>query len=349
VALAGCGDEGTGPQAGVDLDPLFAAPSASELAAVRADWAARDPAPADVRVESTQQLALGAASATVRVLSHAIAGGRHYGAVVQVGNAPAGSLPVVVYLHGGAGGAAVDELLLLSLALGDAFGSFVWVVPSFRSEPLQVRGTTYRSGGSASPWDRDVDDAIALLGAALATTPAADPARVGTLGFSRGGGVALLMGIRDRRVDRVVSFSGPTDFLGGDIRALMEDAIEGELPSLPGLDALDRTLIRPFAEGALPLAQARLELVRRSPVLFADQLPATQLHHGTADPVVAVSQAERLIAELRRLGRGTPPQASPGGPTPDEWYLYEGAGHDPLALAGAVGRTTRFLSALTVR
>jgi dipeptidyl aminopeptidase/acylaminoacyl peptidase len=236
----------------------------------------------------------------------------------------------------------VDELLLLSLALGDAFGGFVWVVPSFRSEPLQVRGTTHRSGGAASPWDRDVDDAIALLGAALAGTPAADSARVGVLGFSRGGGVALLMGIRDPRVDRVVSFFGPTDFLGDDMRALMEEAIDGELPPLPGLDALDQTLIRPFAAGTLPLAQARLELVRRSPVLFADRLPPTQLHHGTADPVVAVSQAERLIAELRRLGRGAPATA-------DEWYLYEGAGHDPLALAGSVGRTTRFLSALTVR
>jgi dipeptidyl aminopeptidase/acylaminoacyl peptidase len=292
-----------------------------------------------VRVESTQRIMLGSTPATLRVLSHAIEGGRHYGAVITAEGAAPGSLPVMVYLHGGDGGVAVDELLLLTLAFGDAFRGFAWVLPSFRGEMLQTRGGSWRSGGAASPWDRDVDDGIALLGAALATTPAADPARVGALGFSRGGGVALLMGIRDDRVDRVVSFFGPTDFFGVDFRAAMERALEGELPPLPGLDVLEERLVEPYAAGTLALGQARLELARRSAVLFAAGLPPVQIHHGTADELVAVSQAESLIAALQRLGRGTPA-------TPDEWYLYAGAGHDPLAMAGSVGRTTRFLAAL---
>jgi dipeptidyl aminopeptidase/acylaminoacyl peptidase len=339
LLAAGCGEGGTGPDEGPDLDALFAPPATSELAAVRAEWAARDPAPADVRVESTQRIMLGSTPATLRVLSHAIEGGRHYGAVITAEGAPPGSLPVLVYLHGGDDGVAVDELLLLTLAFGDAFRGFAWVLPSFRGELLQARGGSWRSGGAASPWDRDVDDAMALLGAALATTPAADPTRVGALGFSRGGGVALLMGIRDERVDRVVEFFGPTDFLGADFRAATERALDGSLPALPGVRVLNERMIQPYAAGTLALAQARLELARRSAVLFAAELPPVLIHHGSADPVVAVSHAESLIGALQRLGRGTPATA-------DEWYLYAGAGHDPLALAGAVARTTRFLAAL---
>ena len=339
LLAAGCGDGGAGPDDGPDLDGLFALPTAAELAAVRADWAGRDPVPVDVRVESTQTITLGGAPATLRVLSHRVAGGRHYGAVITADGAAPRSLPVLVYLHGGDDGVGVNDLLLLSLALGDAVRGFTWMLPSFRGEALVTPGATYRSGGEPSPWDRDVDDAIALLGAALATAPAADPTRVGALGFSRGGGVALLMGIRDERVDRVIDFFGPTDFLGPYIREVVEQALDGDLRPLPGLDVLDERFIQPFGAGALPLAQARLELVRRSAVLFAAELPTLQIHHGMADAVVEVSQAESLIAALQGLGRGAPGTA-------DEWFLYAGAGHDPLAMAGSVAHTTRFLAAL---
>jgi dipeptidyl aminopeptidase/acylaminoacyl peptidase len=275
----------------------------------------------------------------LRVLSHAITGGRHYGAVVTADGAAPRSLPALLYLHGGDDGVAVSDLLLLSLALGDNMRRFAWILPSFRSEALGTPAATYRSGGEASPWDRDVDDAMALLSAALATTPAADSARVGAIGFSRGGGVALLMGIRDERVDRAIDFFGPTDFFGPYIREVVEQALAGELRSLPGLDVLDERFIQPFGAGALSLSQARLELARRSVVLFAAELPPVQIHHGLADQVVEPSQAESLISSLQRLGRGTPA-------TPDEWYLYAGAGHDPLGMAGAVARTTQFLTAL---
>jgi hypothetical protein len=148
------------------------------------------------------------------------------------------------------------------------------------------------------------------------------------------------MGIRDERVDRVIDFFGPTDFFGPYIREVTEQALDGELPPLPGLDVLDERFIQPFGAGALPLAQVRLELARRSAVLFTAELPTVQIHHGTADSVVAVSQSERLIAALQGLGRGTPA-------TPDEWHLYMGAGHNPLEMAGSVARTTGFLAALT--
>lgn len=336
--LTACGDAaGPDTEVGVDLGALFAPATPSEVQAVRAEWAARETAPRDARIEATQSFPLGGAPATLRVLSHGIEGGRHYGAVVVPDGAPPASLPVIVYAHGGDAGVDMVELSLVSFAMGSAAAKAVWVVPSFRSESLRAAGRTFRSEGAPSPWDRDVDDAMALLGASLAATPAADGGRVAVVGFSRGGGVALLMAIRDRRVDRVVEFFGPTDFFDGYARRIVEETLDGRPPDLPGVSALRDQFLDPLREGALTVAQVRRELVRRSAVLFAADLPAVQLHHGTADRVVEVTQAESLIATLRAIGRGAPR---------DEWYLYPGGGHDPLTLPGSFPRTLAFLGPL---
>jgi hypothetical protein len=61
------------------------------------------------------------------------------------------------------------------------------------------------------------------------------------------------------------------------------------------------------------------------------------VHHGTADSIVAVSQAERLIEVMRDAGRGFPGF---------EYYLYTGGGHDPLRLPGSIDRAISFLSRL---
>ena len=49
---------------------------------------------------------------------------------------------------------------------------------------------------------------------------------------------------------------------------------------------------------ALTVGIELVELVRRSGVYFVDRLPPVQLHHGTEDTVVAVSQAYRLIEAM---------------------------------------------------
>jgi len=325
------------PEPEVDLAALFAPPTDAEIAAVRAEWAARDTEPVDMVLEGSEDFMLGSVPATVRILSHAIPGGRHYGAVVTAEGAAASSLPVVVYAHGGDQGVSTSELALVAFALGDVSAGFAWVVPSFRSETLRTAEGTWQSGGQASPWDLDVDDAMALLGAALGEAPETDADRVGVLGFSRGAGVGLLMGIRDARVDRVVEFFGPTDFFGPYIRTVVEEALDGSLRNLPGLPALNDRFIQPYAAGSLTVAEARTELVRRSAVLFAADLPELQIHHGTLDEVVEVSQAERLIEVLEAMGRGPPD---------DGYFVYPGGNHDPITLPGSVGRARAFLEAL---
>ena len=338
LAFSACGD-GTGPDrivAGVDLDELFAAPTAGEIAAVSAEWGTRDVSARGVEIVQSDTVTAGTVTqVAVRVVAHSVAGARHYGAVGVPSGASPASLPLLVVGHGGDEGIDIDDaLLLLGFGLGSAADDFVFVVPSFRSEPLTFQGAEYRSGGSPSPWDWDVDDALALLRVAREITPEADTSRIGVVGFSRGAGVGLLMAIRDPQIDAVVEFFGPTDFFGTFVQDVVEEALLGMPRNLPGLADLDAQFIQPLKRGELTIQDVRPELIRRSTVYFVDRLPQVQLHHGTADSTVPVSQAERLIEVMQDAGRQAPGFES---------FLYPGGGHNPLTLFGSLDRTVAFL------
>jgi dipeptidyl aminopeptidase/acylaminoacyl peptidase len=344
IAAAACGDptrssDPAGPgdpdAEAVDLALLFAPPTADEIALVAADWETRGVSAQDVNVVTS--VAVGS-DATVSIVSHDVGGVTHYGAVRVPTGGAAGSLPVVVVLHQGDAGADVDALFgLLALGLGSTANEYVLVIPSFRSEPLSFQGETYHSNGEPSPWDRDVDDALALLNVVLTTTPSADSSRIGVVGFSRGACVALLMAVRDPRISVVVEFFGPTDFFGTFVQGIVDEALDGTLRDLPGVDHLNTRFIQPLAQGNLTIDEVRLELVRRSPVYYADRLPDVQVHHGTADGIVPVGEAERLIDVMEGLGRGVPAFES---------YIYQGGGHNPLLLPGSIERTVAFIGRL---
>lgn len=322
---------------GVDLDLLFAQPSMDEIDAVRAEWSSRAPAAEDVSTEADTVVTIGEAEVRVRVVGHDTGGSRHYGAILSPTQAAA-SGPVLIYAHGGDSGVDVEEVLALLPFAGELGSGTVWVIPSFRSESLRFGDASWVSGGPPSPWDRDVDDALALLEVTLATEPAADEERIGVLGLSRGAGVAMLMAIRDERIDRVVEFFGPTDFFGPYVQELVEEALRGAPRDLPGLRYLDETLIQPLRLGELTIAQVRPALIRRSTVLHAELLGTLQLHHGTADAVVDVSQAEALISAMEMLGRDEPTF---------QGFLYPGGTHNPFTLPGSIDRALAFLGALS--
>ena len=340
--VSGCSDS-TGPDnplpGGVDLNLVFAPPTATEINTVLADWAGRQPSAQGVQELTQAVLPYGSQGLGVRIVSHRIGTVTHVGAIfTPVGAAP-GSLPVLIYSHGGDNGENLDlTLLLLPLVLGGDVDNFVFVVPSFRSESLRFSGLEYRSDGDPSPWDWDVDDALSLLEVAVTTTPEANPDRIGVLGFSRGADVGLLLAIRDPRIDVVVEFFGPTDFFGPFVREVVEDALDGTVRDLPGVDFLNEAFIQPLKTGEMSVAEVRMEMLRRSPVYFADRLPDLQVHHGTNDTVVPVGEGERLTEVMLGLGRGAPEFES---------YIYQGGTHDPTSLDGSLPRTRTFLGRLS--
>ena len=318
-----------------ELDTLFMAATDAEVAAVRADWAARDISAAGARVELAEPLDLVGSVATLRIVSHTVGGVRHYGAIIEPDSAAEQSLPILAYLHGGDGGVSISDIQIAAIALGELRDSFVYVIPSFRSEPLEYGDSTWVSEGNSSHWDYDVDDLLALLNVAIETTPAARPDSINLFGGSRGGGVALLAGVRDERIARIVTFFGPTDFFDEWVREIVREAALRMPRRLTGVAHLDSVVVQPYIRRDLTRAETRLELVRRSSVLFAADLPSVQLHHGTIDATVDFSQALAMIEAMEALGRGAPDF---------EAYIYDGGGHDLFGLNQAIPRAVEFLA-----
>ena len=368
VALAaalGCGgsDAGGSIDAGVvDADPGDAAPvaltldllteptTADEVAGLFAAWEARDTSARDVTVEATGSIELGAATMTYVVLAHTVGELRHVGAVLVPEASPA-SAPVLVYCHGGytgEGGLPPFQVESLASRLPDPLrGDLVHVVPAYRSERIEVGGVVYTGQGAASLGDREVDDAMALLSAALAHVPEADPDRVALLGESRGGLVALEMGARDPRVDLVLDAFGPTDFRiglasSGVDEALFQAAVQQALAAPDDPATLLLRSIVPIDQvsqaddGALLISAEgrralRENLARSAPLAYAAELPVTEAHHGTLDGTAPVEYSRALAEAMAAAGRESP------GPS-FTYFEYEGGEHDLATLPGAVER-----------
>ena len=340
TAATGCdGGDADRVVGGVNVSELFAAPTEAEKAAVLAEWQTRDVSPRNVQVVSTLTVSGTGIEGTTRtfnatVVSHTAAGVTHVGAILVPAGTPAGArLPVVVYAHGGDQGTRVEEGAAIAGLLTPPQRSFIWVVPSFRAERLRFGSQSRTSDGPASPWDYDVDDALALVNIAVASY-GGDANAIGAVGFSRGGGVALLMGVRDPRVRRVLDLFGPTDFFGSYVEEIVADALGGGTRNLPGFDVLNARFVQPLREGTVTVAQMRTELLRRSPARFADRLPVVQVQHGTADDVVLVSQAKALIDAMKGRADFTS-------------FLWEGGKHDPTTFPlNWIGEAQNFLAPL---
>lgn len=339
--LISCGsDQGLGPDsddrivAGVSFTELFAAPRPAEIEAVRTDWQGRDTSARSYRLEASATRQVGRSPLQVRIISHTVTGERHYGAITVPSARRGESLPVLVYGHFSETGVSVDVALALLGAVPGLLDDFVCVIPSFRSRNLLFAGAAYSSEGDPSPWDGQIDDGLALCNAVLESVLEADERRIAVTGLSNGATASLLMAARDTRVDLVVDFFAPVDFLGDFAQDVFEQALLGEVLAEPGMDWLAQNLVVPLRDGSITVDQVRLELIRRSPVYFATHLPPLQIHHGAADPVVPVGESRRLAQAMRSVGSDV------------ELLVYSGGGHNPLTLPGSLASASRFLDPL---
>ncbi len=318
------------------LDKVFAKPTVAEISAVEKDWASRDLSPAGVKEELRDKVRLGDWEANIRIVSHLVHGSRHYGAIIYPDGAGEHTCPVIVVAKGVSPtyfpleiGDTPDNAIM-----GDLSNRFIFVIPSFRGEVLSFKGRTFTSEGDRrDALDGATDDALALLNVALETTPAADPGRICVYGQSRGGNVALLAGIRDKRIKCVVDLAGPTDWFylmgtnGWTEQELWTEAVRIHADTLEtGGQNLERFYMRAI-EGNADLAAVRHNMIASSPLYFASRLPLTQMHYGIEDPFVPVRNGRQMVAELvRHHVPRTRYQA----------FFYPGEGHDTDRINGPV-------------
>ncbi len=310
------------------LADVFDQPTGEEIAAVEKDWAARDLSVRGVREEFTGSASFDKHTFDVRIVSHLVHGKRHYGAILIPQTMATRSLPVIIEAKGVSPTYfPLDPTRLAAPRMMSGLASdFIYVVPGFRGETINFDGRTFTSEGDRTDaLDGATDDTIALLNVALETLPQADKNRICAFGHSRGGTVAMLTGMRDKRIKCVVNWAGPTDWFyamgtnGWTEEELWREALRTRAtPVQPGGQNVERFL-KHAIEGRATLRDVRHRMIASSPLYFAHRLPQSQHHYGEEDPFVPERNVRELLRRFKslRLPR-----------TRYEVFIHPGQGHD---------------------
>jgi hypothetical protein len=325
------------------LNDLFELPNPSEIKKVQEIWAARDLSPVDPKEVTQARLRIGNVDLLVRIVSHRVHGSLHYGAIIVPAQAKKGSCAAVVEAKGVSWNyfpLDVNTGLNSLSILGSDVPHFVIIAPSFRGERMILNGQEFLSEGDRTDnWDGATDDALALLNVALRTTPEIDSARIYSFGRSRGGSVAMLAAIREKRIKGVVEWAGPADWFalmadeGWTQRELVEEGLRIHAkPNETAGQFIERFLLKAI-NGTWTLEDTRLKMLASSPLYFVSSLPALQIHHGVEDYNVPVANARALANSLTKQGRARRNLES---------YFYEGFGHD-TDVQTATERSHKFL------
>jgi acetyl esterase/lipase len=222
---------------------------------------------------------------TIADVTYARAGGIELKLDVMVPEGK-GPHPAVVVIHGGAwrGGNKKDCRFIMPDLVKRGY---VAVSPQYRLCPKETFPAQVQDVKAAVRWVK-----------AHAKEYDLDPDRVGAMGFSAGGHLAMMLGLTapsdgldgdgaaagpDSRVRAVVNFFGPTD-LGAD-----------DIPDV------SKPLVRDFLGAS---AQERPDLAAKaSPITYVSKDDAPVLtFQGTKDPLVPPTQATRLAEAMTKAG-----------------------------------------------
>lgn len=287
---------------------LFAAPTAAELDAVRADWSLRDLGVSEYKEEQTVELS--DEKTVFKLISYQVSGLREYAALFIPKSGE--DLPVRIYVNG-FGLGITENSITVAPDFSTGINSIL-AIPALRGQSLKVNveGKTYTTpvsdGIHCDAFDGAADDAIALLNLIESIEPKANVNRTAVRGGSRGATVALLVAVRDKRVKMAFAVAGPTNLL--DLTVRNENDPTYQCQFLDDLVNNNRTI-----------AEARQKMLASSPLFFAADLPQTQLHLGKNDRIVPVAEGEKLKQKMEELGN------------PDllELFIYEDRGHSDIA------------------
>jgi len=318
----------------VDLPMLFAPILDWELEVQAADFAARDPVARDFTVVEQ----MNAGGFDYNIVSYTVDGLTIYGGVRLPASTEPGSCPVMLYGHGGAAGATIYGTTWLRNIIGDdeLFDRFILLIAISRGEVLSGGSVDYWADGDIALYDRDADDALALLDCVLANYPQADAGRVCAVGWSRGAQVVTRAATRDPRITGVIAFAVGTDEWEWDYQRSAAEV----LPLLTSEPMNKASTMYEYyhclwelMNGDCAIWEMRQLMLHMSVAYSADELPAIQLHAGSEDQLSAESNSGYLANWLNWYGH-----------TDYEYYVYQGGTHNPETYTGVGARVRAMLS-----
>ena len=231
------------------------------------------------------------------------------------------NLPLIIYIHGGAfrTGSKRDQVPLEYVPLGYAVASVDYRLSQDAVFPAQIQDCK-----AAVRWLR-----------ANAATYRLDSDRFAAWGYSAGGHLAALLGacggverfdtgdnLRvSSRVQAVVDYYGPTDFLQIDTHAL-PSAVPHNPPNSPESQLIGG-----------PIQENKDKVKAANPISYVTAEAAPFLiFHGDADPVVPHQQSRLLADALERAG------------VPVTFYTVSGSGHGGFKDPKVAALTRAFLA-----
>jgi acetyl esterase/lipase len=213
-------------------------------------------------------------------------------------------LPLIIWIHGGAFrlGRKTDDVPIEYLAYGFAVASINYRLSQHAIFPAQIE---------------DVKGAVRWL-RANAETYSLDSSRFGVWGPSAGGHLAAMLGVTadveafevgenlelSSRVQAVVNYFGPTDFLQMDSQRL-PDGMVHDPPDSPESELIGG-----------PIQENQDLVARANPITYVNHdVPPFLIVHGDQDPLVPYQQSVLLKNALEEGG------------APVSFYTVAGGGH----------------------
>jgi len=232
------------------------------------------------------------------------------------------NLPLIINIHGGAfrAGSKEQGVPLSYLQQGYAVASINYRLSQHARFPAQIEDCK-----AAVRWLR-----------AHAREYRLNPNRFAAWGASAGGHLAAMLGTtsdtrefdmgsdsdQSSRVQAVVDYFGPTDFLQMDAHRL-PDGMTHDAPDSPESQLIGG-----------PIQQNKDKTAKANPITHVTKnAPPFLICHGDQDPLVPHHQSELLEAALRKAG------------VPVTFYTVKGAGHGGFTNPKVAEMTREFLAA----
>lgn len=268
---------------GIDLDSLFHPAFTGETQEILAEWQETSYQSDSFHLISKNPYSH---SRPLTLVEHYAEGRKHYGAVIFPADyQPSRTYPVLVWASGlNQSSPQVNVQHRTMKRMVEKLRKYFVVIPSFRGQALVYDDTHYCSDGFfGDAFDGATEDALRLLYLVKEEFEGVDFKRINACGISRGGTVALLMGIRDTTLNKIVSVAGPTNFFSQ--KAFHRYGFQYKYQFLSKTNSL-------------PLI--RNKILKSSPQHFISHYPhELNLIHGKQDKTVSVDHAYGIIGQLK--------------------------------------------------